>query len=154
VLLFVSFYSLWRTLRGDWKLSGHLLAGAFAGAALAAEYTSAIGIAGLVLYGAIATLSRTYASPSRKIRSAATGLALATVGAAPFVVALMLYHLACFGHPLRTGYQYLNDAAYQPWHVGGFLGIRLPDGRAFLLSLFSPLRGLFVLAPFLLLAFP
>src|SRR5262249_24270039 len=43
--------------------------------------------------------------------------------------------------------------AYQPWHTGGFLGIRFPEASAFLLSFFSPLRGLFALAPFLLLAF-
>jgi hypothetical protein len=80
--------------------------------------------------------------------------ALAVAGALPFLFALMLYHWKCFGHPLQTGYVHLNDAAYQPWHLGGFLGIRFPDPRAFALSFASPLRGLFALAPFLLLAIP
>jgi hypothetical protein len=72
------------------------------------------------------------------------------IGAAPLLVALMLYHRAAFGSPFTSGYKFLNDAAYQGWHVGGFLGIKWPDARAFFLSLFSPLRGLFVLSPFLL----
>jgi hypothetical protein len=66
----------------------------------------------------------------------------------------MAYHQACFGHPLESGYKYLADAGYQGWHVGGFLGIRLPEPRAFALSFFSPLRGFFMLSPFLLLALP
>src|SRR5206468_203909 len=41
---------------------------------------------------------------------------------------------------------------YQGWHLGGFLGIRYPDPRAFGLSFFSPLRGFFMLSPFLALA--
>ena len=76
------------------------------------------------------------------------------LGALPFVAALAWYHTACFGGPLETGYKHLNDAGYQPWHLGGFLGIRFPDARAFALSFFSPLRGLFTLSPFLLLALP
>ncbi|MGQ0504377.1 MAG: hypothetical protein ACT4TC_03585, partial [Myxococcaceae bacterium] len=81
-------------------------------------------------------------------------IVLATLGAAPFLIALMAYHQAAFGHPLHSGYKYLADAAYQPWHVGGFLGIRFPDPRAFFLSFFSSLRGFFTLAPFLLMAAP
>jgi hypothetical protein len=65
---------------------------------------------------------------------------------------LMAYHQACFGHPLVSGYKYLNDAGYQGWHVGGFLGIRGPDARAFALSFFSPLRGLFALSPWVAVA--
>jgi hypothetical protein len=121
---------------------------------MAAEYTSAIGIAGLLVYGGAATLSAPGASRGERIRRTLPALALAAAGAAPFALGLMLYHRACFGHPFHTGYRYLADAAYQPWHTGGFLGIRLPDARAFWLSLFSPLRGLFALAPFLLLALP
>jgi hypothetical protein len=65
----------------------------------------------------------------------------------------LVYHHAAFGHPLRTGYQTLADAPFQAWHVGGFYGIGMPDATALLLSFFSPLRGLFTLSPFLLLAF-
>src|SRR5690606_30156647 len=79
---------------------------------------------------------------------------LALLGALPFILALGAYHQAAFGHPLESAYLHLADAAYQPWHLGGFLGIRTPDPQAFALSFFGALRGLFVLAPFLLLALP
>jgi hypothetical protein len=153
VLLFGGFYALWRLARGEWRERGYMLAGAFAGATVAAEYTGALGVAGLVLYAVLSVLWREEPPRARWVRLG-RGAALATVGALPFVVGLMLYHQAAFGHPLESGYKYLNDAAYQPWHLGGFLGIRYPDPRAFFLSFFSPLRGLFTLSPFLLLALP
>ncbi len=153
VLLFGGFYALWRCARGEWRERGYLAAGAFAGATVAAEYTGAMAVLGLMLYAVLTVLWRPEPLRARLARLArATGLA--TVGALPFVVGLMLYHQAAFGHPLESGYKYLADAAYQPWHLGGFLGIRYPDPRAFFLSYFSPLRGLFTLSPFLLLGLP
>ncbi len=152
VLAFAAFFSLWRTLRGDDRAAGYALAGAFAGAAFATEYTSALALLGLALYGVVAIFSSTAAARD-KIRRGLSALAFAAAGAAPFGIGLMLYQWACFGHPLHTGYRYLADVAYQPWHTGGVLGIRFPETRAFLLSFFSPLRGLFALAPFLLLSF-
>jgi hypothetical protein len=80
------------------------------------------------------------------------GAGLAIAGAAPFVLALMAYHSHAFGGPFESGYKHLNDPGYQGWHLGGFLGIRFPDPSAFAGSFFSPLRGLFVLSPFLLIA--
>jgi hypothetical protein len=153
VLLFGSFYALWRCARGEWRERGYIVAGAYAGATVAAEYTGALAVLGLVLYAALTVLWRQEPMRARLLRlGRAAGLAV--VGALPFVVGLMLYHQAAFGHPLESGYKYLNDAAYQPWHLGGFLGIRYPDPRALFLSYFSPLRGLFTLSPFLLLALP
>ncbi|WP_223752673.1 hypothetical protein [Myxococcus sp. RHSTA-1-4] len=153
VLLFAGFYALWRCARGEWRERGYLVAGACAGATVAAEYTGALGVLGLVLYAAL-TLLFQQAPARERWRRLGRAAGLATLGALPFVVALALYHDAAFGHPLTTGYKHLNDAAYQPWHLGGFLGIRTPDPRAFALSFFSPLRGLFTLSPFLLLALP
>lgn len=153
VLLFGGFYALWRLARGEWRERGYLLAGACAGATVAAEYTGALGVLGLVLYAVLTVLWREEPWRARWMRLA-RGAGLAVLGALPFVVGLMLYHQAAFGHPLESGYKHLNDAAYQPWHLGGFLGIRYPDPRAFALSFFSPLRGLFTLSPFLLLALP
>ncbi|MFE8605619.1 hypothetical protein [Archangium violaceum] len=153
VLLFGGFYALWRLARGEWRERGYLVAGACAGATVAAEYTGALGVLGLLLYAALTVLWRDEPMRKRWVRLG-RGAGLATLGALPFVVGLMLYHQVAFGHPLESGYKYLNDAAYQPWHLGGFLGIRYPDPRAFFLSFFSPLRGLFTLSPFLLLALP
>nr|WP_255671702.1 hypothetical protein [Corallococcus sp. AS-1-6] len=153
VLLFAGFYALWKLSRGEWRERGYAVAGACAGATVAAEYTGALGVLGLILYAILTVLSvpAPWAARLKKL-GRATGLAV--LGALPFIVALGLYHQATFGHPLETGYKHLNDAAYQPWHLGGFLGIRTPDPRAFTLSFFSPLRGLFTLSPFLLLALP
>jgi hypothetical protein len=153
VLLFGGFYALWRCARGEWRERGYLVAGACAGATVAAEYTGALGVLGLVLYAVLTLLWRE--GPMRaRLGTLARAAGLATLGALPFIVPLMLYHQAAFGGPLESGYKHLNDAAYQPWHLGGFLGIRYPDPRALVLSYFSPLRGLFTLAPFLLLALP
>jgi hypothetical protein len=146
VLLFFAFYAAWRTLRGDIKQWGWVAAGASAGAAVMAEYTAALTVVGIALWVAVALRGKW------KELGIAAGLVLC--GAAPLLGGLMAYHQACFGHPLESGYKYLADTAYQGWHVGGFLGIRIPDKRAFILSFFSPLRGLFMLSPFLLLAFP
>jgi len=84
------------------------------------------------------------------IRSRILALSLVGLGALGPLALLGAYHAHCFGSPLETGYKHLADAAYQPWHLGGFLGIRTPDPRALVLSLFSPLRGLFSLSPGLL----
>lgn len=151
VLLFFSFFSLWRGLK-DGRAWRFVLSGAFAGATVAAEYTGALGVLGLFLFAAIATRAEEAPSFQERLTRGLKRAALATAGALPFLVFLLAYHQAAFGHPLHSGYKYLADAAYQPWHVGGFLGIRLPDVRAFFLSFFSPLRGFFVLSPFLALS--
>jgi hypothetical protein len=150
VLLFLAFFAAWGTLRREWGAGGWVVCGAFCGAVVATEYTGALGVVGLAIYAAYSVRA-----DARKNR----GLALVKVGtrvllgAAPFLIALMAYHQSAFGHPLTSGYKYLNDPGYQHWHVGGFLGIRFPDPSAFIQSFFSPLRGLFTLSPFLLLAF-
>lgn len=146
VLLFACFYALWRLARGDWRPRGYLVAGLLAGLTVAAEYTAALGLVPLAGY-ALWT-----APGGRRGKAAATGLAVA--GVLPVALLLAAYHQAAFGHPLHSGYKYLNDAGYQGWHVGGFLGIKLPDARAFALSYFSPLRGLFMLSPLLMLSLP
>jgi hypothetical protein len=142
-LLFLSFYPAWRWARGEAADRVLVLTGLLAGAAVAAEYTSAMA-AGLLCFWI------PFARPA-SFRSRLVALALVALGAAGPLALLGAYHAHCFGSPLETGYKHLADAAYQPWHMGGFLGIRTPDPRAFALSLFSPLRGLFVLSPGLLL---
>ncbi|HVE82417.1 MAG TPA: hypothetical protein VND93_06205 [Myxococcales bacterium] len=154
VLLVAAFYALWRCGRGEWRFRGYLLAGLASGAAVAAEYTAGLGVLALVLYGALTWALRADLAPREKWMRVARALGLAILGALPPIAALMAYHTACFGHPFETGYVNLNDPGYQGWHLGGFLGIRTPDPRAFALSFFSPLRGLFTLSPVLLVALP
>jgi hypothetical protein len=149
VLLFSAFYGLWRWSRGEWRDAGLLTCGTLASAAILAEYTAAIGVFGLGLYG-ILTLRRRGLTTLRSIRATALFLC----GALPLTALLMWYHTQAFGGPLESGYRHLADVAYQPWHEGGFLGVGLPHLRPFLLSLFSPLRGLFMLSPALVIAVP
>ncbi|MBM4379404.1 MAG: hypothetical protein FJ086_08905 [Deltaproteobacteria bacterium] len=149
VLLFGCFYALWRCARGEWRARGYVLAGAFAGATVAAEYTSALGVLALVAYAALSLLLQEGPSRAERWTRLARAAGFAALGALPFVALLAWYHRHAFGHPLVSGYKFLNDAAYMGWHQGGFLGIRTPDARALLLSLFSPLRGLLLMAPFL-----
>lgn len=144
-LLFGVFYVAWRVERGEWKDLAYLGAGALAGLVVVAEYTGALGVVCVAAY--------VVAARWKKWGALAKAVGFVVVGAAPFLGGLMAYHHACFGGPLVSGYKFLNDAAYMGWHQGGFLGIRVPDGAAFVLSFFSPLRGLFALSPFLLVAF-
>ncbi len=153
VLCFGAFYAAWRTQRGELKTWGWAVAGAFAGAAVMAEYTAALTVVAIAAWVAIWVL-RSEGALDAKLKRLGLYAGLVLLGAAPFLGGLMAYHQACFGHPLVSGYKYLNDPSYQGWHVGGFLGIRLPDARAFVLSFFSPLRGFFMLSPFLLFALP
>jgi hypothetical protein len=149
VLLFSAFYGFWRWSRGEWRDTWLLICGALASAPIFAEYTAAIGVFGLGLYGAL-ILKRRGLSALRSFRATV----FFVCGALPLTALLMWYHTQAFGGPLESGYRHLVDVAYQPWHEGGFLGVGLPHLQAFLLSLFSPLRGLFMLSPALVIAVP
>jgi hypothetical protein len=153
-LSFFAFYVAWRTLAERRQRWWWLVSGGLCGAVVATEYTGALGVVSLSIYIAWSVLAAE-AGPwkERALELARVG-GLCALGAAPFLGGLLVYHQAAFGHPLTTGYQTLADAPFQAWHVGGFYGIGMPDATALLLSLFSPLRGLFTVSPFLLLAFP
>src|SRR6185436_20800720 len=111
------------------KVWGWAIAGACAGGAVMAEYTAALTVVALAVYVLAAMLSAPAARP-QQLKNLGVAAGLVLLGAAPFLGGLMAYHQACFGGPLTSGYKYLADTAYQGWHVGGFLGIRLPDARA------------------------
>jgi hypothetical protein len=147
VLLFAAFYGIWHASRSSERRAGLLLAaGVLAALAVAAEYTSALCAGLLAVYVGL------IASP-RTARSVLTSVAMFGAGALPVLGLLMLYQAHVFGGPFDTGYQHLADVAYQPWHQGGFLGIKTPEPYALVMSLFSPLRGLLALSPVLILGF-
>ncbi|HEX4621703.1 MAG TPA: glycosyltransferase family 39 protein [Myxococcaceae bacterium] len=153
VLLFAAFYPLWRYFRGDYRLPWLLVTGAAAGASVMAEYTGAAAVLALAAYAVIGCWMGEGSLRERGLRLARVA-GLVAVSSAPFLAALMAYHSVCFGGPLESAYKHLAQPEYQSWHLGGFLGIRFPDPSAFAMSFFSPLRGLFTLAPFLVLAIP
>ncbi|MBX7117144.1 MAG: hypothetical protein K1X64_22700 [Myxococcaceae bacterium] len=154
VLTFAAFYACWRVERGEWPLKGYAVAGALTGAAVMTEYTGALTVLCLSVYVVVARARAQGAKPlAVKIKSLLAPTGWVLLGGAPFLAGLMAYHQACFGHPLASGYKFLADTAYQGWHVGGFLGIKLPKPEAFLHSYFSPLRGLLAVSPALTVAF-
>lgn len=73
-------------------------------------------------------------------------------GALVPIAILLAYHAACFGSPFRTGYD--ASVTFAEHHQHGFLGLTKLRWEAFWGSLFKIDNGLFVLSPWLLLAFP
>jgi hypothetical protein len=120
-----------------------LAAGFLAGAAPLCDYQAAF--AGVPV--AIAIGWRAWGRPDR------WRLYAMAAGAAAIPVAVLLgYHAACFGSPLRTGYDASQTFAH--FHQQGVLGITRLRWEAFYGSMLAPDNGLVVLAPWLLLAIP
>jgi hypothetical protein len=144
-LLLAAFYVCWKVARGEFSRRWLLGAGLLLGLAVTAEYTSALAAIMIAGYATFTAASL----PRERPWSAAQLVA----GALPAIVFLGWYHHSCFGGIFETGYRHLADVAYQPWHEGGFLGIKTPTWGAFFGSFFSPLRGLLALSPVLVLGF-
>lgn len=80
------------------------------------------------------------------------GLIWVTASAAIVAAGWMLYNNTVFGGPLSLGYSYSEQWVTQ--HHTGFLSLTLPNVAALWGITFGLFRGLFVLAPWLLLAVP
>lgn len=119
--------------------------GFFAGAAPLVDYQAAFAGVPIGIY----VLVKLWSWPKRELIKA---LALAIAAAAIPIAILLAYHEACFGSPLRTGYNVTKTFAYL--HQQGFLGISELRAEAFWGSFFKADNGLFVLSPWLLLAIP
>lgn len=79
-------------------------------------------------------------------------IVLLAIGAAIPIAILLAYHTACFGSPLRTGYD--ASKTFAVYHQEGFLGITKLRAAAFWGTTVLPHFGLFSLSPWLLLVFP
>ncbi|MDC0668801.1 hypothetical protein [Nannocystis radixulma] len=77
--------------------------------------------------------------------------AVVALGGAPAAVALAAYHTVAFGGPLTTGYDFVYLAEFAEGMRVNY-GIHAPDPGVLLELLFGAYRGLFYLAPVLLLA--
>lgn len=117
------------------------LAGLLAGAAVVTEYTVA----------PVALLLASFGAWTARDRSRAA--AWIVLGALPMVVALGAYHHAAFGHPLATGYSFVENRTFREWHAQGFMGVAAPSLTALAGNLFHAGRGLFAFSPVLLVAF-
>jgi hypothetical protein len=120
-------------------------AGLLAGASVLVEYQAAFALPAVAAHVAWQLRGR----PRREL-ARAVGVAVAA-GAVPIAV-LLGYHDACFGHPLRTGYD--ASQTFAEYHQQGFLGITELRWEAFRGSTVAPDHGLFALSPWWLLAIP
>ncbi len=142
LLLFATFYLLFRIRQGTLSERHYLTAGLLAGYAVITEYPTALIVGCLAIYAIY---------HARRLRP----IVLLGLGSLPSLVILALYNTLCFGGPFNQGYA--NLAGPEAFRVGqsqGLLGITAPHLDALLQTTFGPYRGLFLLSPFLLLAFP
>lgn len=124
-------------LLGHARTSMALGTGMCLGLAVLCEYPAAVPAALLWLF---ALLRR---GPGFAARVALGGL--------PAALALAAYHTVAFGHPLKTGYDFVYLAEFAEG-MRVHYGIHAPDPRVLLEILFGAYRGLFYLSPVLLLA--
>lgn len=130
--------------RGWFELSalrGGLL-GLILGATVIVEYPAFLGV--VVLFGWFVV---------RCVRACAwRPLGSAIAGALLLAVGLMVYNASLFGGALNFGYEYSELWVQQ--HSTGFMSLGVPSMDALWGITFGVFRGLFVLAPWLLLAIP
>jgi hypothetical protein len=138
-LLFLAFGLLMRARRHGGAGPGRLCAvGALLGAAVAVEYPAALAAAAIAAYAAA------FVRPWPRLFWLAAGALAPLAG-------LAAYHAVAFGSPLTLPYAFSTDT---PRRQGGFFGLGAPSPRVLYAILFSPYRGLFYSAPWLLLALP
>jgi len=141
VLLFAAFYLI--VMAPAPVGAGRLIAvGVLLAYSVVAEYPAAL-MAGVIFLYAAYTLLRQH-----------QWLRIGWVVVSGLVVAAgwMMYNNTVFGGPLELGYSHSELWADQ--HQTGFMSLRLPTVDALWGITFSPFRGLFLLAPWLLLALP
>lgn len=123
------------------KLSNALLAGLLCGCAIATDYLVVVHAA--VLFVLYIVLTRRMGP-----------VLLFALGAALPLAALAAYNNAAFGSPISLGYLHEVDPVFREGIGRGVGGVALPNPLTALKLLFSPQRGLFWGAPFLLAAIP
>jgi hypothetical protein len=142
-LLFGAFVLLYRLRQGELDARWAAVAGLLLGTAIITEYPTALIALALGIYALMA--------PDIGRRLAL----FAGLGAVPPLLVGALYNALAFGGPLSTGYSHLaGSEVFRTGQAQGFLGITLPHLDGLWQTTFGPYRGLFLLAPVLLLAVP
>jgi hypothetical protein len=139
VLLFVSFYLLWRMRRGQLAPRWLWAVGALQGLAVLVEFPT-LGAVLLMCAYAFSWLDRKWE------------IVKLGCGALPMVLLLGWYNTSAFGSPFATAYQYLGR--FPEISNTTLVGFGPPSWEALWGLTFSPYRGLFFFSPFLLLAGP
>ena len=114
-----------------------VLTGLCLGLAVVCEYPAAVPVA--LIFGFIAW------------RRGPRFAAWTALGGLPCALVLTAYHVAAFGHPLKTGYDFVYLAEFAEGMRVNY-GIHAPRAAVTLELLFGRFRGLFYLAPVLILA--
>ena len=137
-MLVIGVWAIWRA-----SASGHLRYAAIAGAALGWSLTVEVqSLLWLAFIGPWA-IARVWPNPARwRLLGAAAIAGLATLSPLP------LYNLFAFGTPFRLGYQ--GVVGFEGMNRG-ILGVSWPDPALIAKLLFGPYRGLYWVAPILLL---
>lgn len=140
-LLFGAFYVV-STARRALHVSTLLGVGGLMSYAVVTEYPAAVITGVLFIY----TAYRLYRLGQWR------SLAWAALSAAGVAAGWMMYNTYIFGGPLNLGYNY--SELWLDKHNTGFMSLSLPQPEAMWGITFGLFRGLFPLAPWLLLAFP
>jgi len=114
------------------------LVGLLLGFSVLVEYPALLAVAPICLYAVL------FLRPWRR-------LVWIVAGGALCAVLLMSYHWAAFGSPFSLPYDFSTQRFRS---LGFFMGLGTPNWPAFSNTLFTPYRGLFFSAPWLLLAVP
>ncbi|MBZ0301932.1 MAG: hypothetical protein K8J31_19445 [Anaerolineae bacterium] len=136
---FVGFYLLWRIVYEKASLNWLWVVGLLFSLAVITEYP-------IVLILAIIFIWALIKMPNRL---ALWRMILAGI---PLGLIFMAYNYAAFETPLPVGYEYSTN--WQTEHQEGFLSLTHPTLERYYGLTFSPIRGIFVTSPFLLLFFP
>ncbi len=84
-----------------------------------------------------------------------TRFAIFAAGAFLPVIGIPFYNNACFGNPFKLGYGMLVEGTkFKEEMDKGIFGINLPSFSAMWGITFSPKKGIFIMSPFLVFAFP
>lgn len=136
---FVGFYLLWRVVYEAASVRWLWLVGVLFGLVAITEYPVVV-MLGIIFVWAV------YAMPNR------LALYRVVVGAVPLGLIFAAYNFAIFSTPLPVGYEY--STLWQDVHDTGFMSFTAPSLLRYYGLTFSPVRGLFLLSPFLLLMLP
>jgi hypothetical protein len=144
--LITAFYLLFSRRAGLEKQGPRIfmLAGLAMGAAFITEYTSALIIAGLLVYAL-------YVLRSRPVSTVVGAGVAGTIGAMIPLSMAAAYNLTIYGSPFAAGYAFEVENRFQEGMSQGFLGLHVPSLTNTYHITFDPQFGLFWQSPVLLL---
>lgn len=137
--IFVGFYLLWRVIYENASHRWLWVVGVLFGFVAITEYP-------VVPFAGFIFLWAAYKMPHR------VALYRVVLGAIPLGLLFAAYNYAIFHTPLPVGYEYSTN--WQEVHDQGFMSLTSPSFETFIGLTISPFRGLFFIAPVLLLALP